>query len=146
MQRRVLIQSLLGVGMLVIPSLVGAHVTLDSGDAPVQANDALPIPVVGYITQHYLFGGNYSTHLKLTNLRIDHMADQTECTMPKRICRISVAYSQPIGNHMGIGEFELPLMGSSGITDPWSHAAVGDYVASFSGIAPNEIEPSASLG
>lgn len=142
MQRRGLIQWLLGVGIFVIPALAGAQ----TGDTASPSNDLFPIPVVGYFTQHYLFSGNYSAHLRLTNLRIDHMADQTECTMPKRICRLSVAYSQPIGNHMGLGEFELPLMGSSGITSPWSPASVGDYVASFSSIPLDAIEPPAALG
>lgn len=147
MQRRVIIQSLLGVGILVFPALAGAQaIDRDDVAATTPSNDVLPIPVVGYVTQHFLLSGNYAAHLKLTNLRIDHMADQTECTMPKRVCRLSIAYSQPIGNHVGLGEFELPLIGSEGITSPWSHAEVGDYIASFSDVPRDAIVPPPTLG
>jgi len=102
-----------------------------SADQP--EDKGLPqVPIVGFITQRYFFTGHFQVKLTRSEMRIDHMAAQSNCPMPKRTCHISLAYATPIMGQTGSGLFELPILGAEQVTSPWTTASFGDYIAHFS--------------
>jgi hypothetical protein len=90
------------------------------------------MPIYG-IPSRYLFTGNYITHLSITELRIDHISDDSRCTRQNRTFMISAGYSEPIGNRLGSGRVELPFLSAdSFLLSRLTPASVGDYVVHLS--------------
>lgn len=92
--------------------------------------------VLSYVTKiprSYLMAGNYKVHLSITEMQIDHMAQNSRLTMKNRTCLITLGYVQPIGNNLFSSRFEVPLIGNQkmGFSN-WVPASTGDYVLHFS--------------
>lgn len=126
---------LYGQTLLVICFLTASSLALaepgPNGDQ--QANNSLSgIPVVGFVTQRFMFSGHYQFKLTRQEMRIDHIADQNGLPMPKRTCHIGLGYATPIMGQTGSGLFELPIIGSEQVTSQWTAASFGDYIAHFS--------------
>jgi len=102
-------------------------------NADQQTNNSLSaIPVVGFVTQRFMFTGQYQVKLTRQEMRIDHIADQSSLPMPKRTCHIGIGYATPIMGQTGSGLFELPIFGAEQVTSQWTPASLGDYIAHFS--------------
>lgn len=84
------------------------------------------------IPSRYIFSGNYYTHLTLTEMRIDHVSDDSRCTRKNRTFMISASVAQPIGNRLFSTQCELPLLSADHLTTHMAPASVGDYVLHLS--------------
>ena len=72
-------------------------------------------------------------HLNITEMRIDHVSDDSHCTRRNRTFMISAGFAQPIGNRLFSSRFELPLLSADRMAVSRLHSAsVGDYVIHMS--------------
>ena len=123
-------QTLLALPLLMLSGLALAE---PGPRADPQADNSLSgIPIVGFVTQRFMFTGQYQFKLTRQEMRIDHMAAQSSCPMSKRTCHLSLAYTTPILGQTGSGLFELPILGAERVTSQWTPASFGDYIAHFS--------------
>lgn len=107
-------------------------------EEPSPQADARPTTVVDFlpwyaVPDRYLFSGGYFMHLNITEMRIDHVANNSRCTPRNRMFMISASFAQPIGHDLFSSRFELPLVSADRLNVARLRpAAVGDYVAHFS--------------
>jgi hypothetical protein len=85
-------------------------------------------PGVTMLPQRFLFTGDYAVNLTVTEMRIDHIAQRSRCTVAKRICILSLSYAQPVGTDFFSSRFDFPLFSASSLGSDWSRASFGDYV------------------
>ncbi len=141
MEKRLIPLFLLVLGLLIPLSSLAQGIDRDG----LSSHETGPtFPVFGLLNT-YFFTGHFKAHLQVTELRIDHMADHTACTMPRRACRLSLGYSSAIGRNLGMSELELPLVGSAGVRSQWAVASMGDYVARFWSAPSNVPRPSSAV-
>jgi hypothetical protein len=121
---------LLAVGVLAAMMLLPA---LSSG-SPSPSNLSIAPNMPWFVLPgRYLFTGNYKVKLSITEMRIDHMTDDTRCTRRNRGFMISAGYAQPIGNRLFSSSFELPLLSADQmLPSRLAPASVGDYVMHLS--------------
>jgi hypothetical protein len=87
------------------------------------------------VPDRYLFSGGYYMHLNITEMRIDHVADNSRCTKRNRNFMVAVSFAQPIGNELFSSRFELPLISGEQMSVKQLHpASPGDYVVHLSNI------------
>jgi hypothetical protein len=100
--------------------------------APDQPTTAGYLPWVA-LPRKYLFSGSFYTHLSVTEMRIDHVAENSRCTRKNRTFMISASYGQPIGNNLFSSTFELPLLSADRFKlSRLAPATMGDYVIHLS--------------
>jgi hypothetical protein len=121
-------------GQGAIPPAVHQNLMESPANMPdTNHNSALNFtPIYGF-PGRYLFSGNYFTHLSITELRIDHVTEDSRCTRRNRSFMISAGYAMPIGNQLGAGRFEVPFLSADSLTvSRLAPASVGDYVVHLS--------------
>ena len=81
----------------------------------------------------FFFSGGYYMNLSITEMRIDHVSENSRCTRKNRTFMISASFAQPIGNRMFSSSFELPILSADRLmVSRLVPASVGDYVVHLS--------------
>jgi hypothetical protein len=139
MKRPCLIVTAIAVaGLLAMPAHASQQAVRQTFPGRVPPSQKQVVTIASYlpwyaVPDRYLFSGGYYMHLSITEMRIDHVADESRCTRGNRTFMIAAAFSQPIGNRLGSGRYELPLFSADRFAvSRLSHASVGDYVLHFS--------------
>jgi hypothetical protein len=87
---------------------------------------------VSMLPRRFIFTGDYAMKLTVTEMRIDHVAALSRCTVPKRVCMLSLSYAQPVGTDFFTSRFDFPLFSASSLGSDWSRASLGDYIVYLS--------------
>ncbi len=85
------------------------------------------IPFLGDIPRTFLMGDGYTMKLSGTQLRIDHMAEDSHSKGEKRTCMVGLSYITPVAffsTRIDIPIFNSPTLAFS----DWSRSSLGDYV------------------
>jgi len=100
---------------------------------PVQPASAASYMPWYAVPGRFLFSGSYYTHLNITEMRIDHVSDNSRCTRRNRVFMISATFAQPIGNRLFSSRFDLPLFSADRfMVSRLAPASLGDYVIHLS--------------
>ena len=81
----------------------------------------------------YLFSGGYYMNLSITEMRIDHVSEDSRCTRKNRTFMISASFAQPIGNRLFSSSFEFPVLSADRLMmSRLETASIGDYIVHLS--------------
>jgi len=123
------------VGCLLTP--VSGHTVpavLRSYIEPTQEVNLPPSSPASYmpwyaLPSRFLFSGGYFMKLSVTELQIDHVADNSRCTRKNRTFMISASFEQPVGREFFSSRVDLPLVSADRFSvSRLAPASVGDYV------------------
>jgi hypothetical protein len=97
---------------------------------PASAADYMPWYA---IPNRFLFSGGYYADLSITELKIDHVSQNSKCTRKNRTFMISASYETPVGTNFFSTRMDVPLLFADRFSvTRLAPASVGDYVLHLS--------------